>query len=66
MGVAELTTEPNREQLLAIEEADAWHEYLEACRDGKLKSGRYDDIETWAWARLKARLHVIQLRRDAL
>jgi hypothetical protein len=47
----------------ADEEADAWMEYLRACRDAKLKSGRYDDLESWEWARLRARLHALELRQ---
>jgi hypothetical protein len=48
----------------ADEEADAWMEYLQACRDAKLKRGRYDELESRAWARLRARLHALELRRE--
>ena len=37
-------------ELLLIEEADAWFEYLEATR-GQTAS-RYAELEPWAWARL--------------
>ena len=42
------------EELLQIEEADAWFEYLEATR-AQSKS-RYAEVEPWAWARLSQRL----------
>ena len=38
------------EELLQIEEADAWFEYLEATR-GQTEN-RYGEVEPWAWARL--------------
>ena len=38
------------EELLQIEEADAWFEYLESTR-GQGES-RYSELEPWAWARL--------------
>ena len=41
-------------ELLMIEEADAWFEYLEATRE-KMPN-RYDELEPWAWARLNQRL----------
>jgi len=37
-------------ELLMIEEADAWFEYLEATR-GQSET-RYKELEPWAWARL--------------
>jgi len=37
-------------EALAIEEADAWFEYLEVTR-AEIGSGRYHEIEPWAWAR---------------
>jgi hypothetical protein len=52
------------EELLLIEEADAWFEYLEATR-GQL-DGRYGEIEPWAWARLSQRLRAIKVRRAKL
>ena len=40
------------EELLQIEEADAWFEYLEATR--AQSETRYAELEPWAWARLLA------------
>ena len=42
----------NREahEILLIEEADAWFEYLEAIRGQT--AVRYAEIEPWAWVRL--------------
>jgi hypothetical protein len=48
-------------ELLLIEEADAWFEYLAATR-GQTEL-RYGQIEPWAWARLSQRLRVIKTRR---
>ena len=39
-------------ELLLIEEADAWFEYLEATR-GQTRA-RYGELEPWAWSRLAA------------
>ena len=39
-------------ELLLIEEADAWFEYLEATRGQSVL--RYKEVEPWAWARLRA------------
>ncbi len=52
------------EELLLIEEADAWFEYLEATRGQS--DGRYGEIEPWAWARLSQRLRAIRVRRAKL
>ena len=52
------------EELLLIEEADAWFEYLEATR-GQLAT-RYSEVEPWAWARLRQRLRAIKTRRAKL
>ncbi len=52
------------EELLLIEEADAWFEYLEATRSQG--QGRYHEIEPWAWARLSQRLRAIRARRARL
>ena len=38
------------EELLQLEEADAWFEYLESTR-GQSET-RYSELEPWAWARL--------------
>jgi hypothetical protein len=52
------------EELLQIEEADAWFEYLEATRSQTER--RYGEIEPWAWARLNQRLRAIRARRARL
>jgi hypothetical protein len=51
-------------ELLMIEEADAWFEYLEATR-GQTEI-RYGEVEPWAWARLRQRLRAIRTRRAKL
>ena len=51
-------------ELLLIEEADAWFEYLEATR-GQSHT-RYGELEPWAWARLSQRLRAIRARRSRL
>jgi hypothetical protein len=51
-------------ELLLIEEADAWFEYLEATR-GQSEI-RYKEVEPWAWARLSQRLRAIRARRARL
>jgi hypothetical protein len=51
-------------ELLMIEEADAWFEYLEATR-GQTAT-RYKEVEPWAWARLTQRLRAIRARRARL
>ena len=48
-------------ELLLIEEADAWFEYLEATRGQS--TIRYKEVEPWAWARLSQRLRAIKTRR---
>lgn len=52
------------EELLQIEEADAWFEYLEATR-GQSET-RYAEIEPWAYARLSQRLRALRARRARL
>ena len=52
------------EELLQIEEADAWFEYLEATR--AQSETRYAEVEPWAWVRLTQRLRTIRLRRARL
>jgi hypothetical protein len=52
------------EELLMIEEADAWFEYLEATRNQS--ETRYREVEPWAWARLNQRLRAIRTRRAKL
>jgi hypothetical protein len=51
-------------QLLLIEEADAWFEYLAATRSQS--ATRYLEVEPWAWARLSQRLRAIRARRARL
>jgi hypothetical protein len=50
--------------LLLMEEADAWFEYLDTTRGTSVT--RYRDIEPWAWARLSQRLRAINTRRAKL
>jgi len=52
------------EELLLIEEADAWFEYLEATRGQTVV--RYREVEPWAWARLTQRLRATRARRAKL
>jgi hypothetical protein len=52
------------EELLLIEEADAWFEYLEATR-GQTEP-RYHEVEPWAWARLSQRLRAVRTKRAKL
>ena len=51
-------------ELLLIEEADAWFEYLEATREQSPL--RYKELEPWAWARLRQRLRAVAARREKL
>jgi hypothetical protein len=51
-------------ELLQIEEADAWFEYLEAIRGHT--AVRYLEIEPWAWVRLSQRLRTLRARRARL
>ena len=51
-------------EVLLIEEADAWFEYLEATRGQSAL--RYKEVEPWAWARLSQRLRAIRTRRTKL
>jgi hypothetical protein len=59
-----LTGHQEAHELLLIEEADAWFEYLDSIRDQS--AGRYVEIEPWAWARLAQRLRAIRARRSRL
>jgi hypothetical protein len=52
-------------EALAIEEADAWFEYLESTQ-AELLTGRYEEVEPWAWARLRQRLRAIERKRSKL
>ena len=51
-------------ELLWIEEADAWFEYVDATR--LEVGGRYAEIEPWAWSRLQQRLRTLEVRRARL
>lgn len=59
-----METQREAEELLLIEEADAWFEYLETVRNQS--ATRYVEIEPWAWARLSQRLRAIRVRRARL
>jgi hypothetical protein len=59
-----VTGKREAEELLLIEEADAWFEYLEATRAQSVT--RYREVEPWAWARLTQRLRAIETRRSKL
>ena len=58
------TTRREAHELLLIEEADAWFEYLAATRSQT--EVRYRELEPWAWARLTQRLRAIKTRRAKL
>jgi hypothetical protein len=62
--VAEMRDAREAEELLLIEEADAWFEYLESTR-GQSET-RYAELEPWAWSRLNQRLRAIRARRSRL
>jgi hypothetical protein len=53
------------QEALLIEEADAWFEYLEATQ-AEAATGRYDEVEPWAWARLNQRLRAVDRKRTDL
>ncbi len=59
-----LTGSQEAHELLLIEEADAWFEYLESTR-GQTET-RYAEVEPWAGARLAQRLRAIRARRARL
>jgi hypothetical protein len=59
-----MSEQTQADELLTIEEADAWFEYLEATR-GQTAT-RYGEVEPWAWARLSQRLRAIRTRRGKL
>ncbi len=59
-----LTGHQEAQELLLIEEADAWFEYLETTRGQS--AVRYGEVEPWAWARLAQRLRAIRTRRARL
>jgi hypothetical protein len=62
--VAAMASRREALDLLLIEEADAWFEYLEATR-GQSRT-RYQEVEPWAWSRLSQRLRAIRTRRAKL
>ena len=51
-------------ELLLIEEADAWFEYLETTRSQS--QHRYKEVEPWAWARLSQHLRAIRTKKAKL
>jgi hypothetical protein len=51
-------------EALALEEADAWFEYLDATRAPG--GAPYEELEPWAWARLRQRLRAVTERRAHL
>lgn len=57
-------TRPRSVELLADEEAAAWAEYLDATRDQP--TARYEEVEPWAWSKLRARLTAIAASRSAV
>jgi hypothetical protein len=59
-----MATRRDPQELLLIEEADAWFEYLAATRGQS--AVRYRELEPWAWARLSQRLRAINARRARL
>ena len=66
-STGEVTEVPARRdayELLLIEEADAWFEYLEATRGQTAL--RYKELEPWAWARLSQRLRAIRTKKQKL
>jgi hypothetical protein len=64
LGGDQVPAKRQAEELLLIEEADAWFEYLEATR-GQTEA-RYREVEPWAWARLSQRLRAVKARRAKL
>ena len=63
-GESQVAGQREAHELLLIEEADAWFEYLEATR--AQSALRYKEVEPWAWARLTQRLRAIKTRRAKL
>ena len=59
-----MATRSEAYELLLIEEADAWFEYLEATQGQTAL--RYKEIEPWAWARLTQRLRAIRTKKAKL
>jgi hypothetical protein len=63
-GGESMSAGPEAFELLQIEEADAWFEYLEATR--AQSALRYKEVEPWAWARLHQRLRAIKTKKQKL
>jgi hypothetical protein len=63
-GEVTVVVKREAEELLLIEEADAWFEYLEVTRSQS--ESRYHEVEPWAWARLSQRLRAIRAPRARL
>jgi hypothetical protein len=62
--VTPVPTERDAYELLLIEEADAWFEYLEATRGQT--AHRYKELEPWAWARLSQRQRAVTTKKTKL
>ena len=62
-----MSTDETRDprEALAIEEADAWFEYLESTQ-AEIGSARYEEVEPWAWARLRQRIRAVERKRARL
>jgi len=58
------TADQEELELLLIEEADAWFDYLNATLGQP--EARYNEVEPWAWAQLKQRLRAIRNRRKRI
>lgn len=66
LGTREISPGEQGLELLQLEEADAWLEYLQATRAVAGRRERYEEVEPWAWARLNVRLRAIRARRAKL
>ena len=51
-------------ETLQNDETNAWFEYLDAIRGQS--SARYEEVEPWAWTRLRRRLKAINDRRAVI
>ena len=59
-----MRSQEDAQRLLAVEESEAWREYLATIRG---RAGvEYLELESWAWARLSHRLRSIRARRGWL
>jgi hypothetical protein len=50
-----------RMEMLLIEEADAWYQYLEDTME--VHGPQYTEVESWAWERLTTRLRKVTKQR---